>query len=142
MVTVRNRPPRHKTAPPGNAPVRRGDLFSPACPTRRLLDRIGTKWTSMLVRTLADAGGEVRFAELQRRARGISRKMLAQTLRELEYDGLVARRVEPTIPPAVHYSLTELGRTLVEPLDALREWAETHMATIDEHRKRVGAQLV
>ncbi|KFE71261.1 Transcriptional regulator, HxlR family protein [Hyalangium minutum] len=96
----------------------------------------------MLVRALANAGGEVRFAELQRRAPGISRKMLAQTLRELEYDGLVARRVEPTIPPAVHYSLTELGRTLIAPLDALREWAETHMVTVDEHRKRISAPLV
>ncbi|MDL5158716.1 winged helix-turn-helix transcriptional regulator [Actinomycetospora termitidis] len=120
-----------KTAPPGN---RRGDLFDPACPTRRLLDRIGGKWTSMLVKTLADVDGEVRFSELQRRARGISRKMLAQTLRDLEADGLVARHVEPTVPPAVRYSLTPLGRSLVVPLDALRDWAETHMPTVDAHR--------
>ncbi|APR79207.1 Transcriptional regulator, HxlR family protein [Minicystis rosea] len=139
MVTVGDRPRTNKKAPRGNAPARRGDLFEPACPTRRLLDRIGGKWTSMLVKTLADAGGEVRFAELQRRARGISRKMLAQTLRDLEHDGLVARRIEPTVPPAVHYALTPLGRTLIGPLDALRAWAETHMATIDAHRRRSGA---
>ena len=93
----------------------------------------------MLVKVLGDAGGEVRFAELQRRAPGISRKMLAQTLRDLEADGLVARRVEPTVPPAVHYALTPLGTTLVKPLDLLRDWAETYMATIDDHRTKATA---
>ncbi len=91
----------------------------------------------MLVKVLGDAGTEVRFAELQRRAPGISRKMLAQTLRDLEADGLVTRRVEPTVPPAVHYALTPLGTTLVGPLDTLRDWAETHMGTIDDHRQRL-----
>jgi len=117
-------------------PTRRGDLFDPVCPTRLLLDRIGGKWTSMLVKTLADDGGEVRFAELQRRARGVSRKMLTQTLRDLEHDGLVARRVEATVPPAVHYSLTPLGHSLVGPLDALRDWAETNMPVVDRNRRR------
>jgi DNA-binding HxlR family transcriptional regulator len=139
VVTVGNALGPRKTAPRGNARGRRGDLFDPACPTRRLLDRIGGKWTSMLVKVLGDAGGEVRFAELQRRAPGISRKMLAQTLSELARDGLVIRRVEPTVPPAVHYSLSPLGRTLIEPLDALRAWAETHMATVDDHRAAVDA---
>lgn len=60
--------------------------------------------------------------------------MLAQTLRQLELDGLVARRVEPTVPPAVHYRLTTLGATLVAPLDVLRDWAEANMVTIDRHR--------
>ena len=87
----------------------------------------------MLVHVLS-SGQEVRFAELQRRAPGISRKMLAQTLRSLEADSLVARRVEETVPPRVHYSLTPLGRTLVEPLEVLRDWAETHMAEVDAHR--------
>lgn len=80
---------------------RRGDLFTPTCPTRRLLDRIGVKWTSMLVKRLADDGGEIRFAELQRQAPGISRKMLAQTLRELEQDGLVLQRA-PRMGRAEH----------------------------------------
>jgi DNA-binding HxlR family transcriptional regulator len=128
-------------------PRRHGDLFDVACPTRHLLDRIGDKWTSMLVKTLADAArggeGEVRFAELQRRAPGISRKMLAQTLRDLERDGLVTRRVEPTVPPRVHYALTPLGRSLDNPLAALRDWAERHMAAIDdarsEHDARAGS---
>jgi DNA-binding HxlR family transcriptional regulator len=115
----------------------RGDLFDPDCPTRRLLDRIGTKWTSMAVKVLAEeAPGEVRFAELRRRMPGISQKMLSVTLQSLVRDGLAARRVEPTVPPAVHYRLTDLGRSLEGPLSALRTWAETHMADIDRNNRR------
>ncbi|MFE9577867.1 winged helix-turn-helix transcriptional regulator [Nocardia sp. NPDC006044] len=111
---------------------RRGDLFAPACPTRQLLDRLGTKWVSMVVKLLAEAApGEVRFAELQRRMPGVSQKMLSVTLQNLTRDGLVARRVEPTVPPRVHYRLTDLGLSLENPLAALRAWAEDHMAEID-----------
>ncbi|KWX20190.1 winged helix-turn-helix transcriptional regulator [Mycolicibacterium wolinskyi] len=110
----------------------RGDLFDPDCPTRRLLDRIGTKWTSMVIKVLADAGdGEVRFADLRRRTPGVSQKMLSVTLQSLTRDGLIARRVEPTVPPKVHYRLTDLGRSLNVPLTALRDWAEAHMVEID-----------
>jgi DNA-binding HxlR family transcriptional regulator len=110
----------------------RGDLFDPACSTRRLLDRIGTKWTSMAVKVLAEADpDEVRFAELQRRMPGVSQKMLSVTLQSLTRDGLVSRRVEATVPPRVHYRLTELGLSLEVPLAALRVWAEEHMAEID-----------
>ena len=113
----------------------RGDLFDPECPTRRLLDRIGTKWTSMAVKVLAEAAPhEVRFAELQRRMPGVSQKMLSATLQNLAQDGLVARRVEPTVPPKVHYRLTELGLSLEVPLAALRTWAEEHMVEIDRAR--------
>ncbi|MBO4239087.1 winged helix-turn-helix transcriptional regulator [Pseudonocardia alni] len=128
------------TAPgePGVTGDRRGDLFSPDCPTRRLLDRLGTKWTSMVVGSLAD-GGELRFTELRRRAPGISQKMLSTTLQNLVLDGLVARRVEDTVPPRVHYRLTELGVSLEIPLSALREWAQQNMAHIDDHRTRAGA---
>ncbi len=112
---------------------RRGDLFDPRCPTRYLLDRLGGKWTSMAIKVLDDGRpGEIRFAELKRRMPGISQKMLAQTLRTLERDALVVRRVEPTTPPRVHYRLTELGASLTEPLAALRTWAELHMAQIDD----------
>ncbi len=114
--------------------ARRGDLFDPACPTRRLLDRIGTKWVSMAVKVLTDAEPDaVRFAELRRRMPGISHKMLSQTLGGLVADGLVHRRVEPTVPPAVHYSLTPLGRSLGGPLAGLRAWAEANMGAIDDH---------
>ncbi|MFF5405877.1 winged helix-turn-helix transcriptional regulator [Streptomyces misionensis] len=122
-------------------PARRGDLFDPRCPTRQLLDRIGTKWTSMAVKVLAEAApGEVRFAELRRRMPGISQKMLSVTLRGLVRDGLVARRVEPTVPPGVHYKLTDLGRSLEAPLSALRTWAEAHMADI-EHNNRLADDI-
>nr|WP_030379871.1 MULTISPECIES: helix-turn-helix domain-containing protein [unclassified Streptomyces] len=114
----------------------RGDLLDPRCPTRQLLDRIGTKWTSMAVKVLAEeAPGELRFAELRRRIPGISQKMLSTTLRSLVRDGLVARRVEPTVPPAVHYRLTGLGLSLEGPLAALRGWAETHMAEIGRNNR-------
>lgn len=112
---------------------RRGDLFEPACPTRKLLDRIGTKWTSMVVKVLAEAG-ELRFTELRGRVTGVSQKMLSVTLRSLIADGLVARRVEPTVPPRVHYRLTPLGESLEVPLAALRGWAEEHMGQIDDAR--------
>jgi DNA-binding HxlR family transcriptional regulator len=117
--------------------VRRGDLFDPQCPTRQLLDRIGTKWTSMAVKVLAEAApGELRFTELRRLMPGVSQKMLSVTLQSLTRDGLVARRVEPTVPPRVHYRLTELGLSLDEPLAALRGWAELHMAEIERNGLR------
>lgn len=124
---------------------RRGDLFDPACPTRRLLDRVGGKWTAMIVLVLHDAApGELRFAELKRRMPGVSQKMLAQTLRSLERDALVARRVEASTPPRVHYRLTDLGESLHAPIATLQTWAEDHMARIDDagaewdERVRVG----
>ena len=111
---------------------RRGDLFDPACPTRQLLDRIGSKWTSMAIKVLAEASpGEVRFAELRRRMPGVSQKMLSTTVRSLVHDGLAMRRVEPTVPPRVHYSLTDLGLSLEEPLAGLRAWAEANMAAVE-----------
>jgi len=122
--------------------LRRGDLFDPECPTRRLLDRIGTKWVSMAVKVLADAGAEeVRFAELRRRMPGVSQKMLSQTLQGLTADGLIGRRVADTVPPAVYYTLTPLGRSLVGPLDVLRAWAEEHMVEVDEQRAAASRPL-
>src|SRR6478735_3006505 len=122
--------PRVTTSRPGEPsrrPGERGDLLDPCCPTRQLLDRIGTKWTSIAVKVLAEeAPEELRFAELRRRIPGISQKMLSVTLQSLARDGLVARRVEPTVPPRVHYRLTELGLSLEDVLAALRDWAEQH----------------
>lgn len=126
------------TTPPDAG--KRGDLFAPDCPTRRLLDRIGTKWTSMAVKVLAEAEpDEVRFAELRRRMPGVSQKMLSTTLRGMARDGLVARRAEPTVPPRVHYRLTALGLSLEGPLAAVRAWAEEHMAEIDRANERSAA---
>jgi DNA-binding HxlR family transcriptional regulator len=119
----------------------RGDLFDPECPTRWLLDQIGGKWTSMIVKVLAEEpSGEVRFAELRRRVPGISQKMLSQTLRVLERDGLVTRRVEATVPPRVHYALSPLGASLELQLGGLRDWAETNMRTVDDARDRYDAR--
>ena len=93
----------------------------------------------MLVKVLAEAHpGELRFAELRRRAPGISHKMLSQTLQSLRQDGLVTRRVESSVPPRVYYALTDLGLSLDAPLAAVRAWAEQHMAAIDQVRRAGG----
>jgi DNA-binding HxlR family transcriptional regulator len=102
-------------------------VYSGPCPARELLDRIANKWTALIVGILTEAQGPVRFGEVRRAIGGISQKMLAQTLRELERDGLVTRTAYPVIPPRVDYSLTPLGRTLREPLGALSIWTEQHM---------------
>lgn len=120
--------------------ARRGDLFDPACPTRRLLDRVGGKWVAMIVKVLAEAAPqELGFAELRRRVPGISHKMLSQTLQSLTADGLAARRVEDCVPPRVFYRLTPLGLSLDAPLAALRDWAERHMPDIDDFARERAA---
>ncbi|MFI5916256.1 winged helix-turn-helix transcriptional regulator [Dactylosporangium sp. NPDC051541] len=114
-----------------------GDLFDPACPTRELLDRIGDRWTSMLVKVLAEVYPHERgFAELRRVVPGISNKMLSQTLQHLTADGLVVRRVEASVPPRTWYALTPLGQSLDEPLAAVRAWAETNMPAVRTARQR------
>jgi DNA-binding HxlR family transcriptional regulator len=80
------------------------------------------------------AGGDKRFGELRASAAGISEKMLTQTLRSLERDGLVHRRVIPGVPPGAEYGLTDLGRSLLEPLNAVRAWGFQHMADIEQAR--------
>ena len=95
-------------------------VYSGACPARELLDRIANKWTTLIVGILSDAGGPVRFTELRRSIGGISQKMLTQTLRDLERDGLVTRKVFPVVPPRVEYAVTPLGLTLQDPLTRSR----------------------
>ncbi|MBL3700748.1 winged helix-turn-helix transcriptional regulator [Leucobacter luti] len=104
------------------------DPFNRDCPTRRLLDRIGDRWTVLVIGALAE--GPLRFGELARRVDGVSQKMLTQTLRGLERDGLVDRTLYPQVPPRVEYELTHAGRTLREPLGALDAWARTHMSGV------------
>jgi DNA-binding HxlR family transcriptional regulator len=108
--------------------VLRGDPYRADCPTRRILDRIGDRWTVLIVGALLD--GNARFSELRRRVDGISQKMLTQTLRGLERDGLVRRTVYPEVPVRVEYALTEAGRTLREPLHALEQWSIAHMSDV------------
>jgi DNA-binding HxlR family transcriptional regulator len=106
----------------------RGDAYNGDCPTRQVLDRIGDKWTTLIIGLLED--GPKRFSQLQRSVRGISHKMLTQTLRSLERDGLVSRTVFPEVPPRVEYTLTPLGETLCAPIAAIRRWAEEHIDEI------------
>ncbi|GAB3399043.1 helix-turn-helix domain-containing protein [Flindersiella endophytica] len=105
-----------------------GSPYRADCPTRPILDRIGDRWTVLIVGALWD--GSVRFGELRRRIAGISQKMLTQTLRGLERDGLVRRTVFPDVPVRVEYTLTEAGRTLREPLRALEEWSIAHLGDV------------
>lgn len=105
------------------------DPYASQCPSRDVLDRVGDKWTVLVLGELADAGTR-RYTMLRRRLSGISEKMLTQTLRALERDGLVRRTVHPTVPPQVEYELTDLGRTLREPLAALKQWSIEHMGDI------------
>jgi len=107
------------------------NALSASCPSRRALERIGDKWTALVVRALSRAERR-RFAELRREVEGISQKMLTQTLRSLERDGLVTRTVHAEVPPRVEYALTPLGRTLIEPLDAVTRWAESHVPAIEQ----------
>ncbi|WP_433498260.1 winged helix-turn-helix transcriptional regulator [Sphaerimonospora sp. CA-214678] len=106
----------------------RGDPYDANCPTRRILDRIGDRWTVLVVGVLGD--GDARFSELRRRIGGVSQKMLTQTLRGLERDGLVRRTVYPDVPVRVEYALTEAGRTLLEPLRALQQWSIEHLSDV------------
>ncbi|MBM6593415.1 winged helix-turn-helix transcriptional regulator [Microvirga pudoricolor] len=107
--------------------------YAATCPTRQLLDRIADKWTVLLLSLLND--GPIRFNQLRRLIEGISQKMLSQTLRKLERDGLVARKVIPTVPVTVEYSLTPLGETLTRTIDPLIHWAETHMSAVNDAQK-------
>jgi DNA-binding HxlR family transcriptional regulator len=104
------------------------NVYSTDCPTRLVLDRIADKWAVLVLGLLGN--GPVRFNRLRRQIEGISQKMLSQTLKSLERDGLVSRKVTPTVPVTVEYSITPLGETLSATVDNLRIWAETHMEKV------------
>ena len=103
----------------------------------RILARVGEKWTVLIVMLLR--GGPRRFNEIKRLTGGISQQMLTRTLKGLERDGMVTRTVHPTVPPQVEYALTDLGLSLSEPVQALGEWARTHMEVIETARARYDA---
>ena len=106
--------------------------FDPQCPVRDVLDRIGDKWSTLVLATLAN--GPHRFSAVQRAIPDISKRMLTQTLRDLERDGLISRAVFPTKPPSVEYRLTPLGETILEPLAVLVRWANRSHAAIKDAR--------
>ncbi len=128
------------------------DAFLAACPSRQLLDRLTDKWVALIISALGnscdpDHPGEegtpqpMRYSELSRRLAGVSQKMLTQTLRALERDGLITRTVTPTVPVTVTYELTTLGLSLHELMRGVKYWAEDHMdevlanrADYDAHR--------
>jgi DNA-binding HxlR family transcriptional regulator len=115
------------------------DPYAGTCPSREVLDRVGDKWTVLLLGCLVD--GPRRFTELGRAVEGISQKMLTQTLRGLERDGLVRRTVFPEVPVRVEYELTSLGKTLRDPIAALEHWAITHMTDVLAARKHYDAAV-
>jgi DNA-binding HxlR family transcriptional regulator len=108
------------------------NVLSVDCPSRQVLDLIADKWTALIFAVLEDQ--PTRFNELLRRIEGITQKMLTQTLRELAADGIIERKVTPTVPPAVEYSLSPLGVTLIPVMVALRRWAEEHMQEVEQAR--------
>ena len=108
--------------------LRRGDLLDPACPSRDVMRHVTSRWGVLTLMVLRD--GTLRFSELRRRIGGVSERMLAQTLRWLEDDGLVARRSYPVVPPRVEYSLTPLGMEAAGHVAALADWIETRLPRV------------
>jgi len=115
-----------ETAPPW-------DVFDSHCPTRQVLDRIADKWTVLIIRRLSN--GTLRFAQLRRAVDGISQKVLTNTLRGLERDGIVTRRIYASVPPKVEYSLTTLGRSLCGLVEGICGWAEANMKLVEGARE-------
>ena len=131
--------------PPGHAVASAADAPADSCLTREILDRIGDKWSVFVIDELAS--GTRRFTELLRAIDGISQRMLTVTLRALERDGLISRHAYPVIPPRVDYSLTSLGRSLLDIVEALTTWSARHAddveharASYDGNRRQLPAQ--
>ncbi|ORL46092.1 transcriptional regulator [Zunongwangia atlantica 22II14-10F7] len=104
-----------------------------SCPVRNILDRFGDKWSTLVILILGNYD-KLRFNELQKMIGTVSQKMLAVTLKKLEADGLVTRKVYPQVPPKVEYSLTELGLSLLPKIESLVQWANENMVEITENR--------
>ena len=123
------------------------DAFLANCPSRQLLDRISDKWVALILAALGSDGPHrqgvdriakprsMRYSELSRRLAGVSQKMLTQTLRSLERDGLVTRTVTPTVPVTVTYELTDLGVSLHHVIHGIKDWAEAHMDEVLANRE-------
>lgn len=116
-----------------------GNVYSAVCPCRDLMDVVASKWAALAIGALAQ--DPLRFGALLRQLEGVSPKVLTATLRRLEDFGLIERKVYPEVPARVEYSLTELGRSALGPVTAMREWAESHYAHAREHSARVQSSL-
>ena len=114
------------------------DPFAASCPSRQVLDRIGDRWSVLVILTLAD--GTLRYGEVAAAIEGVSQKMLTQTLRGLERDGLVTRTVFAEVPPRVEYALTDLGRSLLGAVSGLHAWATSHIGDVVAARSAYDAR--
>ena len=124
------------------------DAFLAGCPSRQLLDRISDKWVALILAALGSEGPHdpgddrvgrqrlMRYSEISRRLAGVSQKMLTQTLRSLERDGMLTRTVTPTVPVTVTYELTDLGRSLQDVMYGIKVWAEAHMDEVLANREK------
>jgi DNA-binding HxlR family transcriptional regulator len=128
------------------------NAFLAGCPSRQLLDRISDKWVALILAALGSDGPlprsdrvlgprAMRYSELSRRLAGVSQKMLTQTLRSLERDGLITRTVTPTVPVTVTYELTGLGLSLQDVMRGIKEWAETHMDEVLANREEYDTRV-
>jgi DNA-binding HxlR family transcriptional regulator len=123
------------------------NAFLAACPSRQLLDRLADKWVVLILCALGGDGtggtggpSSMRYSELSRLIAGVSQKMLTQTLRSLERDGLITRTVTPTVPVTVEYALTDLGISLYQTTRQLRSWAQGHMDVVQSNRDHYDAR--
>jgi DNA-binding HxlR family transcriptional regulator len=113
------------------------DAYFSTCPSRQVLDRLANKWVILALVALSE--GPQRYSELSRRLASVSQKMLTQTLRGLERDGLVTRHLEPAVPIRVSYELTDLGHSLLAVTRQLKQWAEQHVVEIHQAREEYDA---
>jgi DNA-binding HxlR family transcriptional regulator len=130
------------------------DAFLDVCPSRKLLDRLSSKWVTLILCALGGESSQqpstkrtekphsMRYSELSRLLAGVSQKMLTQTLRSLERDGLITRTAMPTVPVTVTYELTDLGRSLHRTVRGLKAWAEGHMDDVLANRATYDASMV
>lgn len=123
-----------------NTPQIAWDAYKITCPTRQVLNCISDKWAVLVVGCLLERNR--RTGEIRREIEGISQKMLTQTLRALERDGLVRREVFPSVPPRVDYSLTQLGQSLGQIVDQLRHWSERNIEEVLKSQERYDANRV
>jgi len=132
--------PKGEACGPFAFQMRKGELLTPACPSRKILNHVTSRWGSLALVALMSKG-RLRFGQLRRAIGGVSEKMLAQTLKELENDGFVARKALEVVPPHVEYSLTPMGRQVGKHVSALGGWIENNLPGIMESRLAKGAAV-
>lgn len=116
--------------------MERGDVFAPSCPSRGILKHVTSSWGVLTL--IALRPGTLRFSEIRRKVNGVSERMLAQTLQQLEGDGLVLRRSYPVVPPHVEYTLTELGQEAARHVETLTDWIEHRLPALMKSRQTAG----